>query len=139
MSPDVLRRKLTKLTSYLKELRAIENYSYQEYLDNFFIYRTTERILQLLVDVSVDINSHILIVNGEEPPVDYYSSFIEIANLGVIPMDFAKEIAPSTGLRNRIVHEYDDIKDELVYKSVKKALDLYKTYMKYIEEYLTSL
>ena len=139
MSPDVLRRKLTKLTSYLKELRAIENYSYQEYLDNFFIYRTTERILQLLVDVSVDINSHILIVNGEEPPVDYYSSFIEIANLGVIPMDFAKEIAPSTGLRNRIVHEYDDIKDELVYKSVKKALDLYKTYMKYIEKYLTSL
>jgi uncharacterized protein YutE (UPF0331/DUF86 family) len=45
---------------------------------------------------------------------------------------FAASIAPSTGLRNRLVHEYEEINDEIVFNSIGKVLDMYKNYLKLI-------
>lgn len=136
MTPDVIRRKLIKLTSYLEELHPISKYSFVEYLDNYFIYRTAERIIQLIVDTAVDINSHILLIENIEPAVDYFTSFLKLSELKIIPEEFAKMIAPSTGLRNRIVHEYDNIENILVYNSIAKSINFFKQYLYYIEKYL---
>jgi len=35
-----------------------------------------------------------------------------------------------------LVNEYEEIDDEIVFKSVKKAIDNYSKYIKEIEEYL---
>lgn len=51
-------------------------------------------------------------------------------------MDFALKIAPLTGLRNVIVHEYQKINDRIVHKAIGDTLACYKSYMKYINEYL---
>ncbi len=135
---ELVRRKLNKIIEYLEELKGIEDYSFQDYLDNYFIKRTTERLIQLIVEIATDINGHIIVDNGYLPPKTYYESFLILSELGVISREFAKEIAPSTGLRNRLIHEYEEIDDEIVYKSVSSALRLDKEYIKKVEKYLGS-
>ncbi|VEP13873.1 conserved hypothetical protein [Hyella patelloides LEGE 07179] len=37
--------------------------------------------------------------------VSNFEAFIELAKYGVLTEDLARELAPSAGLRNRLVHE----------------------------------
>lgn len=133
---ELIRRKLNKLIQYLNELETIKKYSYEDYLENFFIKRTTERLLQLVVEVATDINSQLILDIGDPPPKDYYESFILLSELTVIDQKLANELAPSTGLRNRLVHEYDKIDDVIVFESVLTALKMFREYIKKIENYL---
>ncbi len=42
--------------------------------------------------------------------------------------EFAREIAPSAGLRNRLVHEYNDSDQKIIYQSMGDALKQYTRY-----------
>ena len=132
----LVRRKLNKMIEYIEQLKEVNKYTLDDYLDNFFIKRTSERLVQLIVEVATDINGHIIVDEGYSPPEDYYNSFLKLSETGVISNDFAKELAPSAGLRKRLLYEYEEIDDEIVFKSVKKAIDNYSKYIKEIEEYL---
>ena len=132
----LVRRKLNKMIKYIGQLEEVNKYTLEDYLDNFFIKRTTERLVQLVVEVATDINAHIVVDEGYSPPDDYYNSFLRLSEIGVISQSFAKELAPSAGLRNRLVHEYEEIDDKIVFKSIKKAIENYSKYIKIIEEYL---
>ena len=43
---------------------------------------------------------------------------------------------PSAGLRNRLVHEYNDTKDEIIYRSVEDAIRQYAKYCNSILEFI---
>ncbi|WKZ32059.1 MAG: DUF86 domain-containing protein [Thermodesulfobacteriota bacterium] len=71
-------------------------------------------------------------------PTDYFQSFIKLGELGIIPLKLAKDLAPSTGLRNRLVHEYDDTDNSIVLAAVKMADDLYPKYISAVEAHIKS-
>lgn len=73
---------------------------------------------------------------GKNGATDYFNSFTDIAEQNIIPVDFALKIAPSTGLRNILVHEYEEINDEIVYRSINTCLAYYLEYMDLIKQYL---
>ena len=41
-----------------------------------------------------------------------------------------RKLAPSAGLRNRLVHEYDRLEHSMVLKAVNMAEELYSKYIK---------
>ena len=90
---------------------------------------------QLIVEAATDINNMVLREKGKDTPVDYYSSFVKMAEADVFPMEFALEIALH-GLRNIIVHEYQVIDDGTVYASILNTMKCYLEYMGYLESYL---
>lgn len=137
--PLLVRRKLNKMIEYLKQLENVNQYTLENYLDNFFIKRTAERLIQLIVETATDINGHLIVSNENKPPSDYYSSFIKLGEYKILDKNFAKKIAPSAGLRNRLVHEYEEIDDKIVYKSIQKTIRMYKKYIKKIENYLDNI
>ena len=59
-----------------------------------------------------------------------------LADFGVLPRDLATALAPSAGLRNRLVHEYDAIVDALVLDAIRKAQTHFPKYVAAIEAYL---
>jgi len=131
---NVIRRKLISLSKYIEELEPFLDYSYEQYVSNYFIKRTGERLIQLIVENMVDINSIIIAQMNHTPPKDYYSSFEIVGQLGVIPKEFAKELAPCTGMRNRLVHEYDKIEDRIVFESIRLLIKLANSYIGYIKQ-----
>lgn len=133
---EIVQEKLTALLSYYRELAVLEHVTFDDYLGNHLYKRTVERLQQLIVEAATDINNMVLREAGKEIPADYYSSFIKMAEAKVFPMEFALEIAPSTGLRNIIVHEYQAIDDRMVYVSIRSIMKCYLKYMDYLEKYL---
>lgn len=93
--------------------------------------------MQELVEAAVDINTHVVVQTGHQSPDDYHQSFIAMGKLGIIAMDLAEQLAPSAGLRNRLVHEYDVIDRLRVFDAVKTAVTVYPLYVRAIENYLT--
>jgi len=90
----------------------------------------------MIVETATDINGHIIVDSGNPPPKDYYESFILLSQQGIINKEFAEKLAPSAGLRNRLVHEYDEIDNKIVFDSVTTALNMYRKYIEIIENYL---
>jgi uncharacterized protein YutE (UPF0331/DUF86 family) len=117
-------------------LEQISQYSYQEYKANFQIKRTVERLIQLVVECATDINGLLITGLGEVPPRDYFSSFIVLGDLGVLPTGFAETLAPTTAIRNRLVHEYETVDERLVYAGVKPILEEFTQYAELVSKYL---
>lgn len=136
--PSVLRRKLTLIVENLKALEPVAAMLPQRYRDELFTRKGTERLLQELIEAAIDINTHILVQDGHGVPDDYYQGFLMLADYGVLQRPLAEALAPSAGLRNRLVHEYDAIVDAIVLDAVRKAQALYPQYVAAIERYLSS-
>jgi len=139
VSPEVLKRKLAVIVQNLQALEPVSRLTVEEYRQNFFQKKGTERLMQELIEAAIDINIHIITQLGGSAPDDYYQSFIKLGEKGAIPMSLAQELAPLAGLRNRLVHEYDAIDDTIILQAVAGCQRQYPLYIKAIEDYLTRL
>ncbi|MBI4611977.1 MAG: DUF86 domain-containing protein [Planctomycetes bacterium] len=133
MSPidlSVLARKLGTIQERLDLLRAVAALSLDEYLSDVLRKKGAEKLLQELVNATVDANYHILMESGKPPPADAYGSFLDLASLGTLDGALARELAPFAGLRNRLVHEYATLDDEKVLASLGEAESLFPRYIR---------
>jgi len=140
MSPlekEIIRRKLAVIIENLKALEPIAAMTREEYIEDFYKRKATERLLQELIEAAIDINTHILVQAGNTVPDDYYESFVKTGELKIISQDLAGKLAPSAGLINRLVHEYDLLEHSLVLDAVRMAQDMYSQYVKEIDGYLS--
>ena len=48
----------------------------------------------------------------------------------IVEKDIASKLARTTGLWNRIIHEYGEYKDEVVYKNISIFIEFYGKYLK---------
>jgi uncharacterized protein YutE (UPF0331/DUF86 family) len=133
---DLIYRKLSRLKMYLDELKPISEKPFKEYLANPLLKASAERFIQLIVECASDVNNHTVVESGKRPPEDYTSSFIKAAECGLIDRELAERIKGSAGMRNVLVHEYMDIDDEKVYKTIPVALKDYKEYIKQVNAFL---
>ncbi|MEA5569165.1 type VII toxin-antitoxin system HepT family RNase toxin [Anabaena sp. UHCC 0399] len=129
-------RLITKYYNTLEEFRSI---SIDEFLDNFRQQLIVERLLQLMIQAAIDINDHILSRLKPGNTITNFEAFIELGKYEIITPELAKQLAPSAGLRNRLVHEYDDIDPNQVFMAISFALQQYPLYVRQINSYLISL
>jgi len=139
MRKSAINRKLIAMEQYLSELGILARHSLDEYFRDFTIKRSTERLIQVIVECAVDCNNLILVGLGDSPPVDYKESFTKLVAHTVIPMDFASRLIPYVSIRNRIVHEYEQLKDDLVYAIINIFLQDMKRYQQLIINYLKTV
>jgi uncharacterized protein YutE (UPF0331/DUF86 family)/predicted nucleotidyltransferase len=133
---ELVNRKLSQIVEYLTALAPLQGISYEDYLQQPLTRYAAERLLQLLVDTAIDINAHLIVGLTGAPPQDYYDSFIKAAQAGVLSVAFALSIAKSTGLRKRLVHQYEAIDHTLVHSAIAEALTQYTEYCRHITTFL---
>jgi uncharacterized protein YutE (UPF0331/DUF86 family) len=132
----IVRRKLAHIITALEALGPIEGYSLDEYRSRLYERKAAERFLQEAIEAALDINAHLIAEVGSEVPDDYYGGFIELADLGIVETQLARDLAPSAGLRNRLVHEYDAIDDARVLQAIGTMRRQYPRYVQAIEHFL---
>ena len=133
---ELVDRKLSQIVEYLTALAPLQGLSYESYLQQPLTRYAAERLLQLLVDTAVDINAHLSVELTGTPPQDYYDSFIKAAQAGALSVVFALNIAQSTGLRNRLVHQYEAIDHAIVHSAIAEAITQYTEYCRHITTFL---
>ena len=140
MSPldrEIIRRKLAVIVENLNALKPIMKMTKEAYIGDVYKRKATERLLQEMIEAAIDINTHMIVQGGHIAPDDYYESFIKAGEFKLISAALAERLAPSGGLRNRLVHEYDLLDHSIVFDAVHLAEKLYPKYVKDIENYIS--
>ena len=119
MSPEVVKKKLESITQYLNDLLPNKKISFNEFMQKHY---EIERILELLIMTASDIVFHIITDKGEPVPASYKAAFLRAGELGIIGKKLSKNLALSAGLRNILVHEYEEIDYKIVHKSIPSAI-----------------
>jgi uncharacterized protein YutE (UPF0331/DUF86 family) len=136
MNVNLILKKLEQMESYLKELETfIFSRKPEEVKKDVTLLHTAERLVQLLVDTMIDINIHILL-SKEKTYDKTQSTFLLLGEMGVLPEEFAKKIAPIVGLRNILVHRYEELDKDLFIKNLFKNKDDFKQYIVAIHEFI---
>ncbi|OGI78235.1 hypothetical protein A3C57_00860 [Candidatus Nomurabacteria bacterium RIFCSPHIGHO2_02_FULL_33_12] len=95
-----------------------------------------ERCFQLIVDAAVGINEHIISEENLKIPNDYYGTFLILGSSDILPREFADKIAPSVGLRNRLVHQYEKIDISRMILDIRQNINDYDKYMAIISDFV---
>lgn len=134
LNHDFIVRKIKLIQEDLAKLEPLANYSFNQIAKDPVKYGAIERYLERIITRAIDINRHCIaeLGKGNEAVRTYEDTFLRMADVGIFSEKFAKKIAPSAGLRNVLVHEYDEVDPKLVFKSVGIALAEYAQYCGYL-------
>ena len=119
--------KLDSLNKNIKRLKQIKNEvkSFEDYSSNIQILGSTERYLQLGLQSMIDA-IHLTIIDMDvEKPEDNYEAVSILFKKKIISDEMAEKITKMIGLRNILVHEYEEIDNQKIYEVlVQKISDL---------------
>lgn len=133
-----INKKIEEIIDYLKEVDELFKLTDEEILADLNKLHSTERLLQLIVDITIDINEHFIKELGLKVSEDYQGTFTILADNGILPKDFALKIAPVVGLRNRIVHRYEEIDKSLFLETFRADLGDFRKYLDLVNKYLNA-
>lgn len=137
MSPldtRLITRKARLIEQDLRMLKEEKPTSLSVYQESVDAQLKVERLLEKIIGRLIDINYHILSEVYKTVPKDYYESFILMGEKGEVGRQLAAKLAVSSGLRNVLAHEYDEIDHKQVYKSISIALKQIPLYLRRILE-----
>lgn len=66
----------------------------------------------------------------------HVNTFLMLADHKVYPREFAERIAGSAGLRNILVHDYNDVDRKIVHASIRTCLRDYHRYLEQVTVFL---
>jgi uncharacterized protein YutE (UPF0331/DUF86 family) len=122
-------RKLDTLRSLLAELEKHKGATMKEIAQD--PYRV-ERLLELLVTAAADLLSHLLAERGEQPGT-YREIFRRAGDQGLIAAELAERLEKAAGMRNVLVHLYEEIDYGIVQESVGQALRDFPALIRHLE------
>jgi uncharacterized protein YutE (UPF0331/DUF86 family) len=133
----LVTRKLLLIAADLDPLRTIHAKGRDRFLAGRFDQAVVERLLERTITRMIDVNYHLITASGHPPPPDYHISFMKLRELEVLDDAFATRIARAAGLRNRLVHDYEDIDAGKVYDALGASLADVPDYLARINRALT--
>lgn len=138
VNKDLVESKCDYIAKDLAKLAPYSEKTFEEIAAAPELMPFIERMLERIVTRAIDMNRHILaeIGDGTEHLQTNEDTFLALVKHDVIGRELAKQIAPSAGLRNRLVHDYDDTDDKIVFQSVGKALEQYPPYCQAVLEFV---
>ena len=120
VDPARIRRLLEALEDYRARLERLRDLPAAEYKgDTAFAGRY---LVQASAQVCIDIANHVIASSGWRTPEDFRDSFTVLEENGAIDGELAERMRALAGLRNRLVHVYEEVDDRLVHESLREGL-----------------
>ena len=136
---EFLKEKLNLITLGLERLKIFSDFAISQIAEDFIKYAALKNILMEIIGRAIDINEHLISEIAHldmEAPKTYRETFLLLGDLNILQRDFAEEISKSDGLRNAIVHEYNNLDENIIYKTVGEAINQYAKYCNYIFKFI---
>ncbi len=133
---EIVRDRESRVRSYLQDLRQLARISEDAFLENRERQYAVLHALQLAIEASVDIATHICAADDLGIPASYAEAFDRIEKAGLVDSSLADDLRRMARFRNRIVHLYGDIDLRMVYRLLQDRLGDFDRYLEAIERYL---
>jgi len=140
---EFVHRKLQLIADDLSGLLGFRDETLATLTGDFVKLAAVERIIERIVMRAIDINEHLIseLSTGEESRttrLTYRDTFLRLSDLGVYSGEFAQQIARSAGMRNILVHDYNDLDRKILHQSIRLCLSDYRQYIDQIVAFLAN-
>jgi uncharacterized protein YutE (UPF0331/DUF86 family) len=95
--------------------------------------------LQVAIECCLDIGNHVIASEQFRPPATYRETFEILGEAGLIPTDFVPTLQQMASMRNRLVHLYSDVDDELVFAAIQTAPADCERFVQQIFDYMRTI
>lgn len=126
---------MDELNERLLRLEPLRSRPLDDFLQDAYLRDIVERNLEIAIQCCVDIANRIISLKDAPKPRDSYESILRLGELEVLPVTFARQLAPIAGFRNILAHEYLAINWDLVYEHLQGMDDLYQ-FAQYVRKWL---
>jgi uncharacterized protein YutE (UPF0331/DUF86 family) len=117
-------------------LKEIQKLAFEDFTREHVLQDAAERNFQVAIQASLDIASLILADQSMDMPTEYSSLFPKLAEIGVIPANFAQRLVGMAKFRNVLVHLYLEVDSQRIYSYIQHNLVDFELFAQYVGEYL---
>ena len=128
----IIQKKLALLTEYLVKLRIeLTDIKFSQFNDNWAMQRMTERSLQVMVEIIIDISERIIAIENAGPVASAGQAIEKLVELKVIAT--CDPYVDMVKFRNLIVHRYEIIESELLYTIASNKLTDFERFIRELD------
>lgn len=135
---ELVRRHLAALDGALARVRRYSGRSLESLRSEPDTLWAVERGLQLCAQNALDIATHLAASAGRDA-ADYSTSIDRLAELGILPADFAARFRGIAGFRNVLVHAYLELDLALLHRILNERLDDFAQFAEEVERWLSGV
>jgi uncharacterized protein YutE (UPF0331/DUF86 family) len=132
---DAVQRRLALLAAYADPLAGLRDLAPGDYASRRFEARY---LVQACAQICIDLANHLIASAGWPAARDQRDAFARLAEHGVLDLSLAERLQALAGLRNRLVHLYDDIDDARVQQALGAGLNDLDGFARSVARQLTS-
>jgi len=129
---DKIEQKILFIESNITKLKKLRELSKDNFIEDFRNVDSAKYLLQVSIEAMLDISSHIIARNRWGTPVDNKDHFKILADNGIIAKTDVHIYFSMAKFRNRIVHMYFNVNDEMIYEITQKNIDDFERFIKSI-------
>lgn len=120
VDPARVRRLLESLEAHRGRLAELGRLPTDRYVEE---QRFAGRYLvQASAQICIDVANHLISSEGWRVPRDFRDAFTVLEERRVLGEGLADRLRALTGLRNRLVHLYEEVDDALVHRAIRDGL-----------------
>lgn len=120
VDPDRVRRLLGSLSAYRDRLAELRDMDAERYVREQAL--AGRYLVQVSAQSCIDIANHVIASEGWRVPADFRDAFTVLEEKGVLEGELAERLRALAGLRNRLVHVYEEIDDAIVHAALDAGL-----------------
>lgn len=132
----IVRERTARIRRYLRDLRDMADIALDAFRANRERQYAVLHALQLSIEASIEIGTHICSADSLGVPASYAETFDLLQQAGVVNPELAARLRAMARFRNRIVHFYWEVDLEEVYRILASRLGDFDDYLAAIERYL---
>ena len=129
-------RKLSLLEQYLQEIEEYSSIRINDYSENWKTQRIIERTLQMMIEICLDIASHIISDGKLRVPDSYADMFVVLHENNLVEKPLLEALVKMAKFRNVIVHHYDRVDPAIVVGILQNNLDDFNHYKDAVVSFL---
>ncbi|HBJ1646276.1 DUF86 domain-containing protein [Clostridium botulinum] len=122
-------QKLLFMDTCLNKLKKLRTLDKNIFIDDFTKVDSAKYLLQVSIEAMLDISSHLIARNRWGRPKDNKEHFQMLFDNGIIDEKDVLIYFNMAKFRNRIVHMYFNISDEMIYDIVQNNIDDFERFI----------
>lgn len=116
INEDKVRKLSHELKKALTRLEALSSLPKEDFVNDPDKVGSAKYHFLVAIEAAIDLCNHIIAKNNYRPPEDYADTFRVMGEAKIFDGAFVKNLVSMAKFRNRLVHIYWEVDDELLYK-----------------------
>jgi len=135
---ELVRDRMARIARLVRDLESFRQISLEDFQRNQERQYAVLHALQLSIEASIEIATHICAADALGVPATYADAFELLAKHGVTDSPLTDRLRAMARFRNRIVHSYWELDAAEVHRIIHERLGDFNEYLRAVDRYLTA-